>query len=168
MLTGMSSDALEENRSIRPEPVDHFSGNSPEERTAYWAAVARENALEMERKAAAGDDYASRRPWLDGHIIDWWKPDIEHLKRTGQLGLALDLAWRCMEAFEAAAFEESGPSETTYAWEAAIIARKMRNFGLELTIIERTLDVGVRTDADAARWEARQEKAEELRRRADG
>ena len=124
------------------------------ERIEARAAVYLDSVRHMELRAHDGDPSFDDAIWVRGHLVYWWKPEIEALKRAGRLGEALELAWECMEAVE-----HERPTPYGWAWEVAVIARKLRRFDLEVEVIDRYMSLRGPNPQSDGRWERRREKA---------
>jgi len=132
-------------------------GTTQAERIAARAEVLRDGVEYMELRALDGDPTFDDAVWVRGHLVYWWRPEIDRLKRESRLGEALELAWECMEAVE-----HQRPLPPAWAWDVAVIARKMRRYNLEVEVLERVLALAAAGATPPEQWEARLVKARQL------
>lgn len=137
--------------------ADLLVGSSRQERTAARDDAVRAGADQLELRALDGDPMFDDAVWVRGHLVHRWRPEIDQLNREGRLGGALELACECMEAVE-----HERPLPWGWAWEVAVIARKMRRYDLEVAVIERVLALTGVGAHPAEQWDARLTEAKAL------
>ena len=91
----------------------------------------------------------AEHPRDDDHTF-WWSPEIARLRRERRLAEALAVAWSGMEAVE-----DVRPLPYGWAWGAAVIARQMHRYDLEVEVIERVLAIAAEGGTPAERWTTR-------------
>lgn len=149
-------------RAPEPERGTMRLGSTRQERTAWRDQEHRDRVRALQLRADDGEVGPASLPRVRGELIFWWGPEIDGLKRQGQLGEALELAWECMEAVEA-----QRPLPYGWAWHVAVIARKMKRFDLEVEVIERTMALDAfPTELARDEWQRRLRKARALAAKA--
>ena len=124
--------------------------------------TSRVHIAQMELQAHDGDPSTRALLWVRGHTIHWWGFDFKAMKAESRYDEALAVADACMMAIEERSLESGEPLAWGWHWDAAVVARKARQFDYEVEIISRVLTINIFGDESRSQWEARLAKAEEL------
>lgn len=101
---------------------------------------------------------------IDGHHYTEWAPEIDRLKRAGDLTAALAVCLRCVEAAERQAAVDGLRLPRGYTRDAAIIYRRLGDLDSEISVLERYLD----RNGSGAEISERLAKAQALRAKRVG
>lgn len=81
---------------------------------------------------------------FEGRHYTEWAPEIDRLKRSGDLRAALALCMRCIDATERQAAVDGFGLPRGYTRNAAIILRKLGDIDGEIAVLERFIAAGGR------------------------